>query len=342
MLNISFRFNCIILPIFHYKGYNYDADKSSGSMETDVLKSIMVNAFLEHDIVIGQIDVDGDSKIPKLTRGINNLMEKHETKLGSDRAHSKKNLPRKIHKQRSKVAQSQRSKVTLQFCRLYVQRMFQHSFHHPDIEKCESAAERIASARSKMIPVDIHMLPKNKTHTECKKNNYTFCKVAFGDSKNLSSHLELEYPLRIRSKMTKVLGEFFSDDMIKVYTSKGCTSLNECVNHIMAGSVDEKRFLVARAYTAACARGIAQYNEPYLHLQKEMEKFGMRLHSKHVQTLENMIKKQEQNKQMALSHETRSRKHAKKWKLQDPTDYVGDGNGWNQSELDCDGDVSMD
>ena len=112
------------------------------------------------------------------------------------------------------------------------------------------------------------MMPKNKTHTECTKNKLDFC------NGNQSTHLVSENQVGIRTKtFMKILDEYFCDAMIAVYTSKGCTSLNECCNHVMAGYVDKKRWLGARAYKGACARGIAQYNDPYIHLKNEMNLF---------------------------------------------------------------------
>ena len=63
---------------------NYYCEKrSSGRMETDVLKSIVIDAFVTHALGFEQIDVDGDSKIPKLVENINRCFKGYQMKLGN-------------------------------------------------------------------------------------------------------------------------------------------------------------------------------------------------------------------------------------------------------------------
>ena len=109
----------------------------------------------------------------------------------------------------------------------------------------------------------------------------------------------------------------------------------------MAGYVKKSRYLSAKPYKAACARGISQYNDPYLHLKMEMTNLGMKVHTEHEEILKKWQMTQQDNKKRAQSHEYQLKKHAAKWNVDyKQSDYIGSGNGWQQpSESESDNDI---
>eukprot|EP01084_Bolivina_argentea_P290677 499359_1 len=239
-------------------------------MEKDMLLSFIVDAFLQHNVVYELIDVDGDAKIPKLTKAVSNIMIGHVFKIGSDRAHNKKNMPKHIYKMIHDLYHNATARgVTQLFTRLVVQRLFQFSFHDKEVTDIDDAKKRVALAKKKMQPVLIHMFPSSAKHSQCKSNGYTFCKIAFGGSKNQSSHLKSKYPVGIRTKFTKcdAYKSRFSDKMIEIYTSPGCTSLNESANHCGVQFVCKNRFLGQFNYFKACSKGVGQWNYNIYHFK---------------------------------------------------------------------------
>ena len=133
--------------VFHVetrsKGHNYPIDASSGSMETDILRST-IKYMHSRMIHFNKIAVDGDSKVPALTRELNDsamVKELSPIVLKADRAHSKKNLPKKLMAFKTAYDWSgtdyDLSGFTVAFTRFLTDVMFQFSFHDPKVKTVE-------------------------------------------------------------------------------------------------------------------------------------------------------------------------------------------------------------
>ena len=129
------------MRLVHYdtrsKGHDYSASKSSGSMEYDMFNDGVIS--VQHKgIHFNDIAVDGDSKLKKLTRELNAndavIADLGDILLRSDKAHAKKNLPKRFMKFKKGW--------TEKYCRLLTDKIFQYALH----EKSDSSKSLITNS----------------------------------------------------------------------------------------------------------------------------------------------------------------------------------------------------
>jgi len=218
--------------------------------------------------------------------------------------------------------------ITQIFCRALVQRMFEYCFSDKTITEPDSAQKKLSE-------IFQHFFPSGRNHTDCKKNGRKWCPTAFPrdnkkTKKNKSSLLSKEYPIQkgLWKKFEKwIFSELLTDDVLLAVLDYGCTSLNESLNAIINRYCDKKRFLGHLSYRGAVARGVLQWNHPYLHLLEEMAEYGMEITPQHQNFVKRLIKTRTENKEWAATHQKQLAHYRKKWKLGQSADsaYVGKG-----------------
>ncbi len=157
-------------------------------------------------------------------------------------------------------------------------RLFQYAFHNNDVNTVDDAKYQIDKVLT-------HYMPDDRFHTQCFLHQYTWCKTAFGDDINrinMSSALKSELPIGLGSLFRDWLfNNELDDTLIEILLHPGSTSLNEACK-VCNKYANKKRYLGALSYEHAVARGILQWNKPYIHLIKELNIFGIKLSKQHI------------------------------------------------------------
>ena len=100
--------------------------------------------------------------------------------------------------------------------------------------------------------------------------------------------------------------------MIKTFMTKGCTLLNESMNHVINGYANKKRYSGPLGYRGAVARGVSQWNEPFQHLQSELYTFSVNLPNAHTKEMERTHDKLLKNRAYSVSRERYLKKKTEK------------------------------
>ena len=309
------------------KGYDFAMDKFSGDMEicmfSDGIKSLQ-----SQGIHVNDISVDGDAKIKKLTTELNEndevIQNLDEIQLRADKAHVKKHFPSKLLKFKNAYDWSAErgyniKGFTEKYCRLISDAMFQYAFH-------EESVKTIDEAKLKIHEVICHYAPMDEHHTDCFRNQYTFCKTAFGSARNRSSALKSPLPIGFGQLLEEfVYTELLDDTKMEVLLRPGCTSLNEACNKVINAYSHKKRYLAPKSYRHFVARGVCQWNKPYMHLLDELESFGVYLGTSHCNWFESQLANRNWVNEWSTSRERYLAKHQKKYGLPnlDSSSYVG-------------------
>ena len=243
----------------------------------------------------------------------------------------------------------QRGRVTEKLMRLLVDRIFAHVIYQEKIQTC-------AQAKCAMKHVLVHHFPIDAHHSQCKQFNHRWCKTAFEGRKNQSSVLGTQYPIGIGADFEIIFFEkVFTPGIIDVLLMHGSTSLNEAANNVIMRFVGKKRNLGPKAFLGAVARGVCQWNNPYVHVLQELERFGCDIADEHMQTIYVLAAKIETNRNRSKSHDQRLRKYQRKWKLTgayEECEYVGNMDGFfmnmdglsneSQCAMEMDGETDED
>ena len=198
-----------------------------------------------------------------------------------DLAHLKKSFPAKLLRFKKAYDWSDAEgygdirKFTEKYARLLTDRMFSLAFH-------DASVTTVGRAKTVIHDVLTHYCPADDQHTNCFKEQFTWCKTAFGSAQNTSSALKSALPVGFGALLEEWLySEVLDDTLIEILIRPGCTSLNEACNHVINLYAKKSRFLGALSYKHAVARGVLQWNAPYAHLVEELKSFGIIVSEKH-------------------------------------------------------------
>ena len=279
------------------------------------------------------ISVDGDSKMPKLVKKINENVKLivpglPPIDISSDVAHVKKNMVKKIYMFKKIYDWTDCEDrgyningFTFEYCKLLIDRMFQYAFHSDQVESIEEAKKAIEKCL-------YHYMPDHPKHSHCYYNRYMWCKTAWNGGNNKSAALNKPLPTGIRKIFrTHLYDEILSDRTISILMKPGCTSLNESCNKIINKYANKKRFLGGLSYAHAVSRGVMQWNDPYSQLEKELSYYGIYLSKAHKQWIKEQIRNNKDISLKSKSHEAHLKNHRKKYTALEACDYVGGGRG---------------
>ncbi len=203
---------------------------------------------------------------------------------------------------------------------MLVDRIFQYSFHDKNINTVHDAKVTINRVLT-------HYIPDTADHDDCYYARYKWCKTAYGKAKNKSSSLKSALPIGMRNLFKSWLYDnILTDTLIRVLLKPGCTSLNESCNKIINKYAHKKRHLGGESYTHAVARGVMQWNDPYMHLVDGLQFYGIYLTSNQMDWINRQIKHTNYVSAKNSSHEAQLKRHQQKYSL-DCSAYVGGGIG---------------